>query len=207
MLLTDIQFLFRHGDSRRMCKTSITLLERLRQPGSKHWEEGWARFVDLYTPLLVSWARRWAPVGCDPRDLVQELFTVLVRELPRFQYNSGQRFRGWLFIVARNCCSDCLQRLRREPAGSDGALERVTEPDNVEEFREAEYRSYLVSRALALMQADFQPTTWKACWETVVEGRPPEEVAGELGITVNAVYVAKARVLRRLRLELEGLMD
>jgi RNA polymerase sigma-70 factor (ECF subfamily) len=57
------------------------------------------------------------------------------------------------------------------------------------------------------MEAEFQPTTWKACWEIVVAGRSPEEVAAELGITTNAVYVAKSRVLRRLRQELHGLLD
>jgi RNA polymerase sigma-70 factor (ECF subfamily) len=57
------------------------------------------------------------------------------------------------------------------------------------------------------MQADFAPATWKACWETVVEGRAPEEVARELGVSENAVYLAKCRVLRRLRQELTGLVE
>ena len=62
-------------------------------------------------------------------------------------------------------------------------------------------------RALELMQADFQPTTWKACWEYAVQGRPAEEVARELDTTVAVVYAAKSRVLRRLRQELAGLLD
>ena len=57
------------------------------------------------------------------------------------------------------------------------------------------------------MQAEFAPTTWKACWETVVQGRRRQEVARELGISENAVYVAKCRVIRRLRQELIGLVE
>jgi len=57
------------------------------------------------------------------------------------------------------------------------------------------------------MQNEFQPVTWKACWEYVVGGRDPESIASELGITVNAVYLAKSRVLRKLRQELAGLLD
>ncbi len=76
-----------------------------------------------------------------------------------------------------------------------------------EAIGEAEYREYLVRRALELMQAEFQPTTWKAFWECVTANRPAAEVAGELGLTVDAVYAAKSRVLRRLREELEGLLD
>jgi RNA polymerase sigma-70 factor (ECF subfamily) len=60
---------------------------------------------------------------------------------------------------------------------------------------------------LEIMQADFEPATWRACWEFVVEGRPAAEVARELGLSVNAVYLAKGRVLRRLRAELEGMLE
>ena len=74
-------------------------------------------------------------------------------------------------------------------------------------FMEKEYRDYLIGRALQVMRTDFQPTTWRACWEHVAQGRPVAEVAAELGISVRAVYLAKARVLRRLRKELEGLWD
>lgn len=88
----------------------------------------------------------------------------------------------------------------------DGAVE-VDMPDDAELFAEQEYRQRLVSRALDLMQTEFGDSTWRACWETVVNDRPAADVAAELRITVNAVYVAKSRVLRRLRSELDGLLD
>jgi RNA polymerase sigma-70 factor (ECF subfamily) len=57
------------------------------------------------------------------------------------------------------------------------------------------------------MRAEFQLTTWRACWEYAVLGRPAAEVASELGVSAGAVYVAKSRVLSRLRQELKGLLD
>jgi RNA polymerase sigma-70 factor (ECF subfamily) len=48
---------------------------------------------------------------------------------------------------------------------------------------------------------------WQACWATTVEGRPADDVARELGLKVTSVWTAKSRVLRRLREELEGLLD
>jgi RNA polymerase sigma-70 factor (ECF subfamily) len=57
------------------------------------------------------------------------------------------------------------------------------------------------------MQSEFQPTTWKACWETVAHGRPAAKVAAELRISIDSVYTAKSRVLRRLRQELAGLLE
>jgi RNA polymerase sigma-70 factor (ECF subfamily) len=74
-------------------------------------------------------------------------------------------------------------------------------------LEEREYRLYVLGRALRLMADEFEPTTWKASWETVVMGRPAAEVAVELGLTPNAVSFAKARILARLRQDLGGLLD
>ena len=80
-------------------------------------------------------------------------------------------------------------------------------PDDADRFWDEEYRKQLMGRALLLMKTDFEPTTWKACWASVAEGRSAAEVAAELGISENAVYLARCRVLRRLRQELNHLLD
>jgi RNA polymerase sigma-70 factor (ECF subfamily) len=182
--------------------TPASLLERLRQPDQ---EEAWARFVELYTPLLYAWARRSGCRESDAADLVQEALALLVRKIPEFTYDRNRRFRGWLHTLARNCWSNLRRRrdLPREAGAPD--LDELLAP--AEPFWEAEYRQRLVGRALGLMQAEFQPTTWKACWECAVCGRPAAEVARELGISIGAVYMAKSRVLSRLRQELDGLLD
>jgi RNA polymerase sigma-70 factor (ECF subfamily) len=92
-------------------------------------------------------------------------------------------------------------------ARGDGDLVGLAAPDPLEDFWEADYRRHLVGQALQLMQADFQPTTWKACWEHAVAGRSAAEVAAELGMTPGAVRAAKFRVLSRLRQELAGLLE
>jgi RNA polymerase sigma-70 factor (ECF subfamily) len=83
----------------------------------------------------------------------------------------------------------------------------VAAPDALQSFWETEYRQQLVNRAMALMQADFQPATWMAFWEQVVAGRPAKEVAAELGLSPGAAYAAKFRVLDRLRQELAGMLE
>ena len=80
-------------------------------------------------------------------------------------------------------------------------------PAEWEAFAEAEYRQHLMARSLKIMQAQFHPTTWQACWEHVALGRAAAEVAADLGISAGTVYVAKARILSRLRVELHGLLD
>ena len=91
--------------------------------------------------------------------------------------------------------------------GIDGQPEPAAIADDLEAAWNAEYQHHLVNRALLMMQADFEESTWKACWEMVVAGRPAASVAAELGLSVGAVYAAKFRVLKRLRRDLEGLLD
>jgi RNA polymerase sigma-70 factor, ECF subfamily len=188
-----------------MDTTPASLLDRLRQPAAP---AAWERFVDLYTPLLCLWAQRLGVQGADRDDLVQDVFALLVQKLPAFQYRPGLRFRGWLWTVLSNKLRE--QRRRHPlPVQPDGgpALEELAGPDAAEALDEAEYRQYLTQRALQLMRTDFQPTTWQAFYETVAAGRPAAEVAAELGLRLDAVYTAKSRVLRRLRQELNGLLD
>jgi RNA polymerase sigma-70 factor (ECF subfamily) len=185
-----------------MQPTSASLLEQLRKPSA---QAAWERFVQLYTPLLCLWAQRLGLRGQEADDLVQDVFTVLVRRLPTFSYDPQQRFRGWLWAVTRS-----RYRSRRAPqalllAGAE--LPDVAGPDVAEMISESDYRHYLVRRALDLMESDFEPATRKAFLGVVVEHRSAADVAVELGISENAVYLAKGRVLRRLREELAGLLD
>jgi RNA polymerase sigma-70 factor, ECF subfamily len=186
-----------------MHTTSTSLLARLRD--RSEWL-AWRRFVDLYTPLLYYWARRLGLQETDAADLVQDVLVSLVRKLPEFNYDGSRSFRGWLHTVLLN---QWRTNQRRRAAGQAGAadLADMAVADDVEAFGEAEYQRYLAQRALHVMQAQFQPTTWQACWLQVVEGHTAAEVAAKLGISEGAAYVAKSRVLRRLRQELEGLLD
>jgi len=189
----------------RMAKTSSTLLERVKSPSD---QAAWERFVGLYAPLVYQWARR---VGLDEvpaRDLVQDVFLILVQKLPQFSYDHDKSFRSWLKTVTLNKWREGLRRHRHEPASLACAdiPDRET-PDAAALFEEAEYRRELVFRAMKLIEPDFPPTTWKACWEYAVLGRAPAEVAAELGIKIHSVYLAKSRVVHRLREILDGLLD
>jgi RNA polymerase sigma-70 factor, ECF subfamily len=184
--------------------TSASLLERLRETGQK---DAWARFVRLYTPLLFYWARKANLKESDACDLVQEVFVLLLEKLPTFRYQKDGGFRSWLRTVTLNKLRD-LQRRQTRQATRD--LARGVEPelpDHAEAFWDNEYRSEVVHRALDLIKTDFEEATWKACWESLVHERPAAQIARELGISENAVYLAKFRVLKRLRHEFDGLLD
>jgi len=188
-----------------MNTTSVSLIERLRRPGE---EKAWRRLVELYTPLLDHWAQRMGLAEQDAADLVQEVFAVLVQKLPEFLYDPSKSFRGWLRTILVNRWRDGQRRRALAPqARSPHDLEQLAQADPTEPFWEAEYRRQLVGRALDLMRSEFQPVTWQACEKVVVAGQPAAEVAVELGISIDSVYAAKSRVLRRLRQELAGLWE
>jgi RNA polymerase sigma-70 factor (ECF subfamily) len=186
-----------------MHETSASLLQRLRTPGQAR---AWEQFVELYSPLLYHWAHRAGLRGEDAADLVQEVFALLVRKLPAFEYDPSRGFRSWLRAVTLNKYREVLRR-RRPPEAPVAALEEFPAPAEGEPFWEEEYRQLLTRRLLEVMRAEFQEATWRACWATVVEGRSAADVGQELGLSAGAVRAAKFRVLGRLRAELDGLLD
>jgi RNA polymerase sigma-70 factor (ECF subfamily) len=186
-----------------MQPTPVSLLQRLRRP-----EDGaaWVQFVHLYTPLLYGWARRAGLSEADAADLLQDVFTTLLQELPRFEYRPGKSFRAWMRTILLNRWRT-LQRRRTPQAVPAAQLQDVAGPADPDLPGEAEERRELVRRALALLESEFSLATWQAFRQSVVQERRPVEVAAELGLSVNAVYLARSRVLRRLREQLAGLVE
>jgi RNA polymerase sigma-70 factor, ECF subfamily len=180
--------------------TSDSLLARLGRPGEV---EAWERFVHLYSPLLSALARRVGLAGPDEDDFVQDAFTRLLTGIPGYTADSQHRFRDWLKTVALNVWRDRCRK--RFPAVGVIGLEPAVEEEF--DFVEREQADALARRALQIMQTDFEQTSWQACWKTVVDGQAAEDVARELGMTRAAVYIARSRVLRRVREELNGLLD
>ncbi|HEV3255485.1 MAG TPA: sigma-70 family RNA polymerase sigma factor, partial [Gemmataceae bacterium] len=144
----------------------------------------------------------------DAADLVQDVFAVLLHKLPEFKYDPTKSFRAWLRTVMLNKWRDSRKR-RTVPCVElhDGGLSQIAGPDGARGLEESEFRQYLVRRTLRLIQPEFQAGTWKAFQEYLVAGRPATEVARRAGISLNALYLAKSHVLRRLREELDGLLD
>jgi RNA polymerase sigma-70 factor (ECF subfamily) len=184
--------------------TPSSLLMRLQQPSAGlAWEE----FVQLYTPLLSRWARSVGLAEADAADLVQDVFVLLLVKLPEFRYDRHGSFRAWLRTVTLNKWRENLRRRGTVPRQFDDAELAELPGREGDPFAEEEYRRFIAGRALQLMQKEFSDVAWKACLETLVGGRPAAEVAAELGISTDSVYTAKYRVLRRLREQLQGLLD
>lgn len=187
--------------------TSLSLLERAR--GSD--QEAWRRLVQLYSPLVFSWARRAGLGDADAADLVQEVWQAVAGALPRFRRDEHKgTFRGWLWTVARNKVHDHFRKGACAPEAAGGTaaqqvLQSVPEQEPGDDTGVQEHD--LLHRALELIRPEFEERTWQAFWRLTVNGRSATEVGPELGMLPNAVHQARFRVLRRLREEMTGLVD
>jgi RNA polymerase sigma-70 factor (ECF subfamily) len=186
-----------------------SLLGRLRagQPGA------WERLARLYGETVYGWCRRAGVSEADAADVSQEVFAAVVRRLGDFRRERpGDSFRGWLWTITRNKVRDHWRRADQVKAvGGTTAQEIIHQvpedaPPDAEAGPEAEAGG-LYRRALELIQTEFEERTWRAFLLVTVEARLPADVAAELGMTPGAVYIAKSRVLKRLREEFGDLIE
>ena len=130
---------------------------------------------------------------------------AVTRSLPAYRHRPGKgSFRGWLRVIARNKLID--RGRQRAPAPDSPSLDRLAAPAIDADEIPGEYKE-LFRSALKLIQTDFEPATWQAFWLVRVEDRSPDNVAVELGLTMNAVFLAMGRVVRRLREEFKDFLD
>ena len=190
-------------------QTRPSLLVRIRDAGDR---AAWLQFVDLYAPLVYRFGRKRGLQDADAADLTQEVLQAVAAASRRLEYDPCRgTFRGWLFTVARNRLHNFLLRRKRDArthaqADSPHLLEEQPARGADETaLWEQEYRQRLFDWAAQQVRGCFQDSTWQAFWRTAVEGQGPREVAEALGLSVGAVYIAKSRVLARLRDRIQDL--
>jgi RNA polymerase sigma-70 factor (ECF subfamily) len=188
-----------------MFATPVSLLYRLQRTNEV---AAWGRFVDLYTPLFYHWAQKLGEQDSDSADLVQDVFLILWRKLPEFEYDSKKSFHAWLKTIFLN-----RYRTRiRKPGAVDinasglGGVD-VSVADFSAQLADEDDTRYLIQQAFRLIQCEFSMQQQQVFREYVLEEQSPEIVAKRLGISVGTVYGIKSKVLSRLRQELQQILD
>jgi RNA polymerase sigma-70 factor (ECF subfamily) len=189
--------------------TRRSLVLRLRNLDD---QAAWTEFVEVYEPLVYRLARNKELQDSDARDLCQEVLQAVASAIERWDPNPARgKFRSWLFRIARNLLVKFLIRQRRHPRGSGNTsvqelleAQPAADPEAEAEFS-AEFRRRAFHWAAEQVKTEFEDSTWQAFWRTGVENRPVRVVAEELGISTGAVYIARSRVLARLRQRVEQL--
>jgi RNA polymerase sigma-70 factor (ECF subfamily) len=170
-------------------------------------DAAWGRLVHLYSPLVYKWCRQKGLRAEDAENVGQEIFLAVDRGLAKFSRNGdGHTFRGWLRRITQNKIVDFFRRGAKQPEGRGGAeaqqrlVNLASKTQSEEDDTDlAEETTILYRRVVEWVRSEFEETTWQAFHRVVVEGQAPADVAADLQISKNAVYLAKSRILRRVR--------
>ena len=185
--------------------TRASLLVRLPDAADvKAWDE----FVAVYGPLVYRLARRYGLQPADADDLVQEVLAAISRSIETWLANASEKrgpFRAWLFRIARNVAINFLTRRKHRALGAGGSdvaylLQQHVDPndDAADEF-ELEYRREVFRWAADQIRSSVTERNWQAFWLTTIEDQPIGEVASQLGMSLGNAYIARSRIMARLR--------
>lgn len=181
--------------------TRATLLLRIRDLEDRN---AWSEFVALYTPLIFSYALKRGLQEADAADVAQESICKIVRSIDGFEYDPAKgSFRGWLLTIALNQIRDRANKEKRaaKVAGDTKVFQQLLDQPSpeIDDQWEREYQLRLFHWAAERVESEFRPNTWKAFWQTTVLNEQIEHVSQSLGMSVGAVYIARSRVLARIR--------
>jgi RNA polymerase sigma-70 factor (ECF subfamily) len=190
--------------------TRASLLVRLRDPRD---ESAWKEFIDLYAPLIYGYLRKQGLQDADAADLSQEVLTAIAGAIGRLEYDPQRgAFRNWLFTVVRRKLLTWRRAESYRPFGGNPGLdsnflEQCSTPPQMDATWEAEWERSRFAWACEQVRADVTDPTWQAFWRTAIVGQPSKQVASDLGLTVAAVYVARSRVLARLKEAVQSIAE
>ncbi|MBC8869446.1 MAG: RNA polymerase sigma factor [Planctomycetes bacterium] len=193
-----------------MDKTSLSLLRRACEESDS---DSWETLAALYTPLLQRWLQRYGLQPSDADDLVQDVLVAVAKDLPKFQHTGRSgAFRAWLRGIVANRIRNFWRQRNHRPVSEGGtefirSLEQLEDPNSgLSRLWCREHDVHLLQTLLSRIEGRFSPSTVSAFRRVVLDGVDSKKVATELGISPNAVVIAKCRVLKELRHEGDGLL-
>ena len=193
------------GPMMKFVDTRASLLVGVRDAGNR---QAWEEFVELYAPLVYAYAVRNRLQDADAADFTQDAMLNLMRALRSFDYDRSRgTFRGWLVTVLRNHLNRYWEKSSRlfQGSGDSDVFRQLSElPTHADdEAWESEVKLSMFHWAAQRVRVEFRPNSWNAFWQTTVEGQAIDTVAQQLSMSTGAVYVARSRVLARIRYEIQ----
>lgn len=183
-------------------KTRASLILRLKDTDDA---AAWQDFTEIYQPLIYSLARRRGLQEADAYDLTQEVLSRVARFIDTWDPDPARgSFRGWLATITRNMVVEFFRKNSRLPkTGNRTEIQELlnNQPGVTNESNEfdLEHDRQVFAWAAGKIKSQFEHATWQAFWLTAVAGQTILETANQLNMTRGAVYVARSRVMSRLK--------
>ncbi|MCA9010440.1 MAG: sigma-70 family RNA polymerase sigma factor [Planctomycetaceae bacterium] len=191
-------------------ETSVSLLERIRSCGDP---DDWQQLTELYTPLIRIWIRRYSSSQQEVEDVTQDVLAVVVRRLPDFARSRPGSFRTWLRTITVNCLRDSWKKKRLRPVVAGGSsfqqvLEQLSDPHSeLSRLWNDEHDQHVLQSLLTRIRPTIPDQMWQSFFRVAMAGEAVDDVAEDLGVTVNSIYIARSRVMARLRAMGQELID
>jgi RNA polymerase sigma factor (sigma-70 family) len=185
-------------------QTSATLLGRLRQIPPD--QTAWAQFADRYGRKIYGWCRQWNMQEADAEDITQGVLLKLAEKMRAFEYDPAKSFRAWLKTVTRHAWLDSCSARKMTATGGSQVLEQLQAIEAREDLvrrLEEEFDRELYEEATARVRVRVTPRTWEAFERTAIRDESGAEVAQSLAMKVAAVFVARSKVQKMIREELQ----
>ncbi|MEZ6032875.1 MAG: sigma-70 family RNA polymerase sigma factor [Planctomycetaceae bacterium] len=191
-------------------ETSVSLLEKIRSSGDP---AGWQQLTELYTPLIRIWIHRYSSSQQEVEDVIQDVLAVVVRRLPDFARLRPGSFRTWLRTITVNCLRDSWKKKRLRPVVAGGSsfqqvLEQLSDPHSeLSRLWNDEHDQHVLQSLLTRIRPTIPDQMWQSFFRVAMAGEAVDDVAEDLGVTVNSIYIARSRVMARLRAMGQELID
>ena len=199
-----------------MLPTRLSLLSRLRD-----WQDqdGWREFFDTYWRLIYNVARKSGLGDLEAQEVVQATFIYLSRRMPNFRYEPARgSFKSWLRVVTRSRISvyrrteKAGDALIREPLPGDvseaeSPLEQFPDPaaDALDEVWQREWEENLLSAAFRRLRSKVSAQQLLIFRLATPGDLPLTQVAKKLNVSLAQVYLARHRVGKMLKAEVQKL--
>lgn len=189
-------------------ETRHSLIQRLQDGGDN---AAWEEFASIYRPVIVRIALRKQMQFDDAEDLAQQVLLLVLKNINKWKSDPARaRFRTWLQTVVRNATMNALSRRPKDQAsgGTDSLQQLHQRPDKADSLSfDLEWQRETLRWVAQQVRGEFESTTWTAFWDTAIEQLPAQEVAEKIGRSVGAVYIARSRVMQRIKQRIAELDD
>ncbi|MCD0457893.1 RNA polymerase sigma factor [Roseiconus lacunae] len=174
--------------------------------------DAWSTFVSEYGPMIASWCLRYGLTEAETADVTQNVLIKLVQVMRQSRYDPKQgSFRGWLKTVTNNAVKDVMRTWDKPGKGTGDTvvhakLSLMEDPKSMDALNDCidqEYKNIVLNEAKRRVRERVKDFTWRAYEMTAIQQKTPQEASAELGLKVGEVYVAKSRVIKMLREEIQ----
>jgi RNA polymerase sigma factor (sigma-70 family) len=204
---------FQKSNQRMSSQTPDTRYSLIMRLPDRQDVQAWDEFVSIYEPLIYRLARSKGLQHADAQEVVQEVLIAISKTVEHWQPDARLgRFRDWLFRISRNFVINYLTRRKYRGIGTgdsriaDLLAEQIVPDEESSHWFSMEERREVLQYCARLLQESCDGKQWRAFWLSTVQQLPVSEVAQTLQMSTGAVYIARSRMMNRLRLEVKRVL-